>query len=168
MKKDIKQKLKEIIHVIYESNVLGGVKVYDNGGETLDRYSIILPDGSVFTMSENPTSPNGVNQYAGEASDLPGATDGQQVDAASLPTEVKRAIQQRMSGGSMNEDSEGRDFPVDRSVVVDIIEKFIRMDKSAARYAFKVLNIKDTNDLKGSIAKANDQALEMVLLNLVK
>lgn len=41
------------------------VRVFDNGGKTLDRYTVII-DGSIFAMSGNPEHPQGVNQYVGE------------------------------------------------------------------------------------------------------
>lgn len=40
--------------------------VYDNGGETVDRYTVVCPDGSVYGMSSDPTGVNGFNQYGGE------------------------------------------------------------------------------------------------------
>ena len=36
------------------------VKVFDNGGETIDRYTVFIGD-NVFAMSENPLSPVGIN-----------------------------------------------------------------------------------------------------------
>lgn len=39
------------------------VKVYDNNGETFDRYTIYTPDGAVYGMSENAL---GYNLYLGE------------------------------------------------------------------------------------------------------
>ncbi len=49
------------------------VTVYDNGGETLDRYSVIIryPDGyaALFGMSEKPFHPHGFNQFCGEVTD---------------------------------------------------------------------------------------------------
>lgn len=41
--------------------------IYDNGGATVDRYTIILGkpyNSSLITMSEKPLSPNGVNMYS--------------------------------------------------------------------------------------------------------
>jgi len=41
--------------------------VFDNGGETLDRYTIIFKeDASLFGASENPFHPQGFGQYCGE------------------------------------------------------------------------------------------------------
>lgn len=37
------------------------VKVYDNGGATFDRYTIVTKD-ALYTMSPNPLSPSGFNQ----------------------------------------------------------------------------------------------------------
>jgi hypothetical protein len=47
-------------------------------------------------MSANATSPQGVNQYAGELKDLPGAKQGRLVAVKSLPLAVQQAIQARM------------------------------------------------------------------------
>ncbi len=44
-----------------------GVKVYDNGGKTVDRYTILIDNGKdidFYTMSDDPFSPLGVNQYS--------------------------------------------------------------------------------------------------------
>ena len=41
--------------------------VFDNNGETFDRYTIILKeDASLFGASENPFNPLGFGQYCGE------------------------------------------------------------------------------------------------------
>ena len=37
------------------------VKVFDNGGATFDRYTIVTKD-ALYTMSSNPLSPSGFNQ----------------------------------------------------------------------------------------------------------
>lgn len=42
--------------------------VFDNGGETLDRYTIYTPDGSVYGMSENGL---GFDMYIGDVSEIP-------------------------------------------------------------------------------------------------
>lgn len=70
------------------------VRIFDNGGQTADRYTVIIGD-SVFTMSENAMWPQGVNMYAGEVSELPGAMDGTEISLEEVPEEVKRAIDQR-------------------------------------------------------------------------
>ena len=42
------------------------VAAYDNGGDTLDRYTVIfLPDYDYWNMSHNASSPQGVCQYGG-------------------------------------------------------------------------------------------------------
>lgn len=40
------------------------IYTYDNGGTTIDRYTIII-DNDVYSMSINPNSPQGVNEYYG-------------------------------------------------------------------------------------------------------
>ncbi len=46
------------------------LRIYDNGGKTVDRYTMILPDGEAWGFSENPYHPQGFGQYAGNLSDL--------------------------------------------------------------------------------------------------
>lgn len=72
------------------------IEVYDNGGETVDRYTVII-DGDVYTMSDNPLSPQGVNQYAGKLHELPLARQGERTVVESLPEAVQKAIEQRQS-----------------------------------------------------------------------
>jgi len=68
------------------------IEVYDNGGETADRYSVRIGT-SVYGMSDNATSANGFNQYAGELSELPGWRNGTRVDdLRRLPVAVRAAI----------------------------------------------------------------------------
>ena len=41
------------------------IRVFDNGGETFDRYTIVI-DNNVYGMSDNADQANGFNQYIGE------------------------------------------------------------------------------------------------------
>ena len=68
------------------------IEIYDNGGETFDRYTIII-NADVYGMSHNPKSPQGFNQYSGTLSELPMArSNGDRVTLESLPEEVQEAI----------------------------------------------------------------------------
>jgi hypothetical protein len=42
--------------------MLVGVKIYDNEGVTFDRYTVVV-NRFVYSMSYNPLSPQGVNQF---------------------------------------------------------------------------------------------------------
>ena len=46
------------------------IKIYDNGGETIDRYTMIMPDGEAWGFSESPYHPQGFGQYAGSLAGL--------------------------------------------------------------------------------------------------
>lgn len=43
--------------------------IFDNGGESLDRYSIINEDGDILGLSGNPTHPLGFSQFCGNCVD---------------------------------------------------------------------------------------------------
>ena len=66
--------------------------VYDNGGESFDRYTVFLGD-DVFGFSD---TGRGFNQYVGDTSQIqPGEHLGTEVDFDTLNDELKAAIMQR-------------------------------------------------------------------------
>jgi hypothetical protein len=80
------------------------IKVYDNP-ETFDRYTIVI-DNDVYSMSENPSDPQGFNQYNFTIDDVNKAKNGwmnelnyenigKRVKLTQLPKEVKKAIKER-------------------------------------------------------------------------
>lgn len=81
---------------------LANVVVYDNGGESFDRYTIFTPDGSVYGMSENAS---GFNMYIGDDTEIEkGSHLGKKLK--SVPEGIKKAVLDRMSetfakGGSV-------------------------------------------------------------------
>lgn len=76
--------------------ILTDIVVYDKEGNDLDRYTVIISD-SVYSMSENAHSPQGVNLYCGERNEFPEDVShfGKIVDFESLPDGVKYAIKDR-------------------------------------------------------------------------
>ncbi len=71
------------------------VEVYDIGDDTFaDRYTVKI-GSSIYGMSANATAPNGVNQYVGEAEDLPRWRQGNEILVQDAPPGVQRAIHQR-------------------------------------------------------------------------
>lgn len=70
------------------------IECYDNGGKTMDRYTVVYPlRGSwvYLTMSKNANMPNGVNlcEVTSERYDLPRE---ELVDFWSLPPQVRKAV----------------------------------------------------------------------------
>lgn len=72
------------------------ITVYDNGGETLDRYTVITPRG-VFGMSRDALSPQGFNMYLGERHEFRTGALGDIVTFESLDDDVQEAIRRRMA-----------------------------------------------------------------------
>lgn len=74
------------------------IKVFDNGGITVDRYTVVI-NGSVFAMSTEPFHPAyGFSQYCGEVERgyEPNENWGEEIhDASELPEKVVQAIIQR-------------------------------------------------------------------------
>lgn len=71
------------------------VRIWDNGGETCDRYTVRL-DSAVFTMSEDALSPQGVNMYCGDEMDESHFRADERRTMADVPAEVRKAIRRRM------------------------------------------------------------------------
>lgn len=75
-----------------KQEILTKTVVYDNGGETLDRYTVFTPDGSVFGMSE---TAQGFNQYIGDDSEIEkGSHLGKRLK--SVPKSIEWAVLDRM------------------------------------------------------------------------
>jgi len=72
--------------------------VYESMAPVMDKYTILLKDGSVFTMSDNAMSPMGFNQYAGTYRYRKTAMDNK-VEWKDLPEQVKQAIIDRCKWG---------------------------------------------------------------------
>jgi len=71
------------------------VDIYDNGGETVDRYMVILPDGSVYTMSDDPDEYMGVCLYSGTVDDIHASVFNEQVR---IPfTEAPESVQKKIT-----------------------------------------------------------------------
>lgn len=73
-------------------------RYFDNGGQTIDRYTIIIGSG-VYGMSENPTHAQGFNQYCGEVEEFDLSDNegvGQAIEWGELPEDVQKAILARL------------------------------------------------------------------------
>jgi len=67
------------------------VKVYDNGGATCDRYTVILnAQGDYVAMSSNPFDPQGFGQH-GEGCG-PGKHLGKRIKFEELPEDCKKLV----------------------------------------------------------------------------
>lgn len=66
--------------------------IYDNGGETYDRYTIFMDDGSVYGMSAEGV---GFNQYLGDQSEIEQG-DHLGVKLDHVPHGIQKAINERL------------------------------------------------------------------------
>ena len=79
-----------------KSNTLSDVIVYDNGGETYDRYTVFTPDGSVYGMSSGAGDVMGFNLYVGDDTEIKkGRHLGKRLK--SVPDSIKKAVIERLS-----------------------------------------------------------------------
>lgn len=78
--------------------------VYDNGGETFDRFTVVLNEPYDHTgklleclgLSLNPSSPQGFSQFSG-CQDGPHL--GQKIEFSELPENVQKHVKARLSEG---------------------------------------------------------------------
>ena len=70
------------------------VRVYDNGGRTRDRYTVVI-HSSVYRMSVDAMSPQGINQLVPVLSEIDLTTIGRKLPLKDWPSEVKQAIIER-------------------------------------------------------------------------
>lgn len=76
------------------------LRVFDNSGETLDRYTVIIGN-DVYNMSHNANMPNGCNYYSGSLESIhPEALTNEVKDIKSLPDGLKIGIVIRLSDPS--------------------------------------------------------------------
>lgn len=76
------------------ATALKEVQVYDNGGKTWDRYTIVIGE-DVCSMSENAMSPGGFNQWWGEAKEFD-SFEGRRIPVSQLSNEIVQAIVRRI------------------------------------------------------------------------
>lgn len=70
--------------------------ILDNGGKTADRYTIVTED-AVYCMSDNPNSPDGINQFNCTRAEWIGKLDSEvELSYDEVPDEVKKAILDRL------------------------------------------------------------------------
>ncbi len=73
------------------------MKLYDNGGETMDRYTIVAEDGGVYGMSSDPNSPQGFNQFVGTEGEMSWKDNSAMgPEIARIPDNIIKAIAQRL------------------------------------------------------------------------
>ena len=69
-------------------------RIYDNGGKTYDRYTLITADNSIFGFNANPFHPQGFGQYGGDWEGGSTRHLGKKITVASLPEQAKRYVKQ--------------------------------------------------------------------------
>jgi hypothetical protein len=108
-----------------EGGGISDVVVYDNGGESFDRYTIFTPDGSVFGMSDNALMPNGFNMYIGDDTEIQkGSHLGKKLK--SVPQSIKIAVERRMNeeyakGGQVSKPKRGLSYGKKDDVYFDVV-----------------------------------------------
>lgn len=88
------------------------MRIYDNGGKTVDRYTVIFEDWyngkscDAYGFSEDAKSPMGFNMFLGDVYE---DSVGKEITFDKLPKEVQRAVIERQEG------EDGDDDPICRN-----------------------------------------------------
>ena len=75
------------------------MRVYDNGGKTVDQFTVLIKDGeewAVFTMSLNCLNPAGINMYSHNVKKISDAITKDDKEIQSIPFDVREAIKLRI------------------------------------------------------------------------
>ncbi len=69
--------------------------IYDNGGKTVDRYTMRLQDNDVWGFNETPFHPQGFGQYGGAIERMRSYKHlGKRIDKAALPEQARQFVTQ--------------------------------------------------------------------------
>jgi len=79
----------------YLINELAVKAIYDNGGKTADRYTIVFSDRSALALSDNPEHPQGVSQIEPGPVKL-GKHLGKSILFKDLPKNVQKHVKEKM------------------------------------------------------------------------
>jgi len=100
------------------------VQVYYNSStEAFDPYTVVIGD-SVFTMSSNADSPQGVNMYIGEIEDYNIEDFGIPIPLSEAPEGVQRGIKQRLVNISFKDKLIEEGFKIDEHGIIRTPGKF--------------------------------------------
>ena len=80
---------------------MNNVRVFEKSARDVADFYMVVIDNSVYSMSENPLSPQGVNQYCGELEDFDILVFGEELDC--IPKELEKAIAERIEAGNLHE-----------------------------------------------------------------
>lgn len=64
--------------------------IWDNGGATFDRYTVIFPEGDALGIGDTGNVPNGFCMHVGEVE--PGPHLGEQITLAGMTEPARRAV----------------------------------------------------------------------------
>ena len=73
------------------------ITVYDNGGRSLDQYSVYFNDTECLAMSENPFHPLGFGQHS---TGKVGLHNGEEIKFSDLPPDCQRAVLNDLGGNN--------------------------------------------------------------------
>jgi hypothetical protein len=74
-------------------------KIFDNGGKTIDRFTLINSDGDVFGFNEMPYYPLGFGQYCGNINEWCHRSTkgmGKRITIDELPEQAKTFVEERI------------------------------------------------------------------------
>ena len=80
------------------------VGIYDNGGKTIDRYTLVVPSVNepgkldMYGFDENPYYPTGFGQYAGSYGQMGSYSHlGKLIDYKDLPDQAQRFVRETLT-----------------------------------------------------------------------
>jgi hypothetical protein len=72
-------------------------RIFDNGGKTIDRYTLIAPDGSLYGFNSEPYHPQGFGQYCGDWHGGSTRHLGKRITIDQLSESAQKFVKERIS-----------------------------------------------------------------------
>ena len=91
------QKYHDGIDREYKGFASTGSRIFDNDGKTIDRYTLITADNSIYGFNDEPFNPQGFGQYCGTWQGGSTGQLGKHISLKDLPTkQAKTFVRQRI------------------------------------------------------------------------
>lgn len=78
---------------------MGNYKIFNNGGKTADRFTLINSDGDVFGFDEQPFNPLGFGQFSGSINDWKSKSTGhlgKRITISQLSEQAQTFVEERI------------------------------------------------------------------------
>lgn len=119
--------------------------IWDNGGETEDRYTIVFKDRTALGLSSNPDHPQGFSQW--DHGVKPGSHLGKRIGIKDLPFDVQKHLKMRMEEGiSLKEAKKGSVHKITDPKLKKAIDEMAELNAKVEEYKAEIKKLDKKQD----------------------